>query len=67
MGVDFLPIAMGFFGISEILNIAMETYGVPEVKKIRFKDLYLNREEGRPSLWPILRGPRPLKRESSCW
>jgi putative tricarboxylic transport membrane protein len=56
MGVDFLPIAMGFFGISEILNIAMETYVVPEVKKIRFKDLYPNREEGRRSLWPTLRG-----------
>jgi putative tricarboxylic transport membrane protein len=56
MGVDFLPIAMGFFGISEILNIALETYVVPEVKKIRFKDLYPNREEGRRSFWPILRG-----------
>ena len=56
MGVDFLPIAMGFFGISEILNIALETYVVPEVKKIRFKDLYPSKEEGRRSIWPILRG-----------
>jgi putative tricarboxylic transport membrane protein len=56
MGVDFLPIAMGFFGISEILNIALETYVVPEVKKIRFKDLYPNKEEGRRSIGPTLRG-----------
>jgi putative tricarboxylic transport membrane protein len=56
MGVDFLPIAMGFFGISEILNIALDTYVVPEVKKIRFKDLYPSKEEGRRSLGPILRG-----------
>ena len=56
MGIDFLPIAMGFFGISEILNIALETYVVPEVKKIRFKELYPTREEGRRSFRPMLRG-----------
>src|SRR3972149_1853702 len=47
MGIDFLPIAMGFFGISEILNIALEKYVVPEVRKIRLKDLYPTREETR--------------------
>ena len=26
MGIDFLPIAMGFFGVSEILNIAIDKY-----------------------------------------
>jgi putative tricarboxylic transport membrane protein len=36
LGIEFLPIAMGFFGIAEILNIAVETYVVPEVKKLRF-------------------------------
>jgi putative tricarboxylic transport membrane protein len=56
MGIDFLPIAMGFFGISEILNIALEKYVVPEVRKIRLKDLYPTREEGRRSVYPIFRG-----------
>ena len=30
MGVDFLPIAMGVFGVSEILNIAVDRYNAPE-------------------------------------
>ena len=56
MGIDFLPIAMGFFGVSEILNIALEKYTDPEYKKIRFRDLYPTREESRRSVMPILRG-----------
>ena len=56
MGIDFLPIAMGFFGVSEILNIAIEKYTVPEVKKVRLRDLYPTREETRRSVVPILRG-----------
>jgi putative tricarboxylic transport membrane protein len=55
-GIDFLPIAMGLFGISEILNIALETYVKPEVNKIRLKDLYPDREEVRRSIAPTLRG-----------
>ncbi|HEX9226951.1 MAG TPA: tripartite tricarboxylate transporter permease, partial [Arthrobacter sp.] len=32
LGVDFLPIAVGLFGISEILNIAIEKYVKPVVR-----------------------------------
>ncbi len=56
MGIEFLPIAMGFFGISEILNIALEKYVAPEVRKVRLKDLYPTRKETRRSVNPILRG-----------
>jgi putative tricarboxylic transport membrane protein len=56
MGIEFLPIAMGFFGISEILNIALEKYVVPEVRKIRLRDLYPTKEEGKRSVYPTLRG-----------
>ena len=56
MGIEFLPIAMGFFGISEILNIALEKYAAPEVRKVRLKDLYPTRKEIRRSVNPILRG-----------
>jgi putative tricarboxylic transport membrane protein len=56
MGIDFLPIAMGFFGVSEILNIAIEKYVVPEVKKVRLRNLFPTREESRRSVFPILRG-----------
>ncbi len=56
LGIDFLPIAMGFFGIAEILNIAVETYVVPEVKKLRFRELYPSKSEAKRSIAPVLRG-----------
>jgi putative tricarboxylic transport membrane protein len=56
LGIDFLPIAMGFFGIAEILNIAIETYVVPEVKKLRFRELYPTKEEATRSIAPVFRG-----------
>ena len=55
-GIDFLPIAMGLFGISEILNIAVEKYVKPEVRRIRLKDLYPSREEIKRSVNPTIRG-----------
>jgi len=39
MGIDFLPIAMGFFGVSEILNNAIDKYVAPEVSKVRLREL----------------------------
>lgn len=56
LGLDFLPIAMGLFGISEILNITIEKYVKPEVRKIHLRELYPNREEIRRSVYPNLRG-----------
>ena len=56
LGIDFLPIAMGLFGISEILTIAVEKYVKPKVNEIRLRDLYPNREEVRRSINPMLRG-----------
>jgi putative tricarboxylic transport membrane protein len=56
LGLDFLPIAMGLFGISEILSIALEKYVIPEVNKIRLKDLYPSKEEINRSIFPMLRG-----------
>ena len=56
LGIDFLPIAMGLFGISEILTIAVSKYVKPEINKIRLRDLYPNKEEIRRSINPMLRG-----------
>jgi putative tricarboxylic transport membrane protein len=56
LGIDFLPIAMGFFGVSEILNIALEKYVKPEVNNVRLKDLYPSRQEVKRSIYPTLRG-----------
>jgi len=56
LGIEFLPLAMGFFGITEILHIAVETYVLPVVEKLRLKELYPNKKEIRRSISPIFRG-----------
>jgi len=56
LGIDFLPIAMGLFGISEIFTIAVEKYVEPAVAKVRLRELYPNAEEMKRSVSPMLRG-----------
>ncbi|HVP80085.1 MAG TPA: tripartite tricarboxylate transporter permease [Thermodesulfobacteriota bacterium] len=56
MGIDFLPIAMGVFGVSEILNIAVDRYNAPKVSKVLLRELYPTAKETRRSIFPILRG-----------
>lgn len=56
LGIDFLPIAVGLFGISEILNIAIEKYVKPVVSRVRLRELYPDRDEIRRSINPMLRG-----------
>jgi putative tricarboxylic transport membrane protein len=55
-GVEFLPCAMGLFGLAEVFDIALQPYKVGETIKVRFRELYPNREEIRRSIWPIIRG-----------
>lgn len=56
LGIDFLPIAVGLFGISEILKIAVEKYVKPVVSRVRLRELYPSREEVKRSGGPMLRG-----------
>jgi putative tricarboxylic transport membrane protein len=56
LGIDFVPIAVGLFGISEILSVAIEKYVKPVVRTVRLKELYPNRDEMRRSAAPMLRG-----------
>ena len=56
LGIDFLPIAMGLFGISEILTIAIQKYVKPQVGRVRLRELYPSKEELQRSLTPTLRG-----------
>jgi len=56
LGIDFLPIAVGLFGISEVLRIAVEKYVRPAVSKVRLRELYPSREEVKRSIAPMLRG-----------
>ncbi|MCC7483663.1 MAG: tripartite tricarboxylate transporter permease [Burkholderiales bacterium] len=56
LGVDFLPIAMGLFGIAEILSVALEKYVKPVVSRVRLRELYPSAQEVRRSVGPALRG-----------
>ena len=55
-GVEFLPVAMGLFGMAEIFAIAVEPYSVGALIKVKFRELYPSREELKKSIWPIVRG-----------
>ena len=55
-GIEFLPVAMGLFGMTEVLSVAVEPYNIKDAIKIKFKELYPNREEAKRSIWPIIRG-----------
>ena len=54
---DVVPVAVGLFGLSEILLTAGEEKP-PAVTKPRLADLLPSREEWRDSAWPIGRGTR---------
>lgn len=55
-GIDFLPVAMGLFGISEILSTAADKYLPRVVKKIKLRELYPNASEIKRSVSPTIRG-----------
>ena len=54
-GIGVVPVAVGLFGLSEILLTAGQPTA-PEVKKPRLRELLPSREEWRASVWPIGRG-----------
>ncbi len=54
-GIGFIPVAMGAFGIGEILSSTEESL-IRTVHKIKLRELLPNREELRASWGPIFRG-----------
>jgi putative tricarboxylic transport membrane protein len=54
-GIGFVPVAMGMFGIGEILSATEDTL-VHEFYQPRLRELLPNRQEFRASIGPILRG-----------
>ena len=54
-GIGVVPVAVGLFGLSEILLTAGDQ-APGEVKKPRLADLLPSRQEWRDSVWPIGRG-----------
>jgi len=55
-GINFVPVAIGLFGIAEVIRITLDPYAPSSLKSVRFRELYPNREEVRRSIMPILRG-----------
>ena len=55
-GIDFLPVAMGLFGISEVFMTAGGPAGGVSLQKVRFRELWPTVVEWRRSFWPMIRG-----------
>lgn len=55
-GIDFLPVAMGLFGIAEMLDVATKGERAQRVRAVRFRDLWPSREEWKRSFGPMVRG-----------
>ena len=55
-GVDFLPAAMGLFGIASVLAAAETRMGGVTLQKVRLRELWPTRAEWRRSAWPMIRG-----------
>ncbi|MBI3708170.1 MAG: tripartite tricarboxylate transporter permease, partial [Proteobacteria bacterium] len=54
-GIGIVPVAVGLFGVSEILLTAGRT-NLPPVQKPKLRELMPSREEWAQSAWPIARG-----------
>jgi putative tricarboxylic transport membrane protein len=55
-GIDFLPAAMGLFGIAEVLACVNEGSDTQKLHKVSIRELLPTRREWRQSFWPIFRG-----------
>ncbi|MBI4278702.1 MAG: tripartite tricarboxylate transporter permease [Armatimonadetes bacterium] len=56
-GMDFVPVAMGIFGIGEVLvSLEDESAGDAGAARLRLADLFPNRQDWALSRVPILRG-----------
>ncbi|WP_312197411.1 tripartite tricarboxylate transporter permease [Anaerospora hongkongensis] len=55
-GFDLSILAMGIFGIGEIITVMTEPHIRPAVPTIRMRDLYPTKEEMRRSSTPMVRG-----------
>ena len=55
-GIDIVPVAMGLFGVAEVLCVAEQQGGSPQITRVRFRELFPSKEEWRRVVGPILRG-----------
>ena len=55
-GIDFLPVAMGIFGIAEVLMTVESKETPAAVQKVKLRELLPSREEWKRSVAPVFRG-----------
>jgi putative tricarboxylic transport membrane protein len=55
-GFDLSIIAMGLFGIGEILTAMTHADAKPDIPSVKFRDLYPTKEEWQRSITPMFRG-----------
>lgn len=55
-GIGLIPVAMGVFGIAEVLVIAEQITDMPSAIKVKLRELFPTREEWRRATPAILRG-----------
>ena len=55
-GLSFVAVTTGLFGVSEVLASMADPVATSAVARVKFRELYPNREELRRSVAPMLRG-----------
>jgi len=54
--VELVPVAMGLYGIGEVLIIAERITSIPELIKVKFRELFPSAVEWKKAFPPMLRG-----------
>jgi putative tricarboxylic transport membrane protein len=55
-GIELVPVAMGLYGIGEVLIIAERITGIPQLVKVKFRELFPTMTEWKRAFPPMLRG-----------
>jgi putative tricarboxylic transport membrane protein len=55
-GIELVPVVMGLFGVAEVLSVAEKAGGLPQIIKVKFKELFPTLEEWKRALPAMLRG-----------
>ena len=55
-GIDFVILAMGVFGLGEVMSVLSDSTKEITLQKVRFRELYPNWSELKRSIAPVFRG-----------
>jgi putative tricarboxylic transport membrane protein len=55
-GIELVPVAMGLYGIGEVLLIAERITGIPQIIKVKLGELFPTATEWKRAAFPMFRG-----------